>query len=292
MIYTLKNDKITVTVSTEAAELQTITAADGTEYLWYGDPKYWKGRAKNIFPYVARLTDGKYIMDGNEYSMTNHGFACHNSYDVVKAADNELVLELTDNEETAKCYPRKFAYRVKYAIDGNKLIYTFEVENRDERTMYFAVGGHPGFNVPLVEGKKFSDYKLRFKNKAEPVQIGFTENYFVSGEETPYVLENGDTIRLEHDLFKDDAIVLKGMDSCVTLESEDDPHKVTVEYPDMKYLGLWHTPNSDAPFVCIEPWCALPSTQDKIAVFEEQEDMVHLEPGKTYTNTWSIKIDF
>lgn len=46
------------------AQLLSIRASDGTECLWQGDPAYWSDRAPNLFPYVARLTEGKYYLDG------------------------------------------------------------------------------------------------------------------------------------------------------------------------------------------------------------------------------------
>ena len=46
------------------AQLLSIRASDGTECLWQGDPAYRSDRAPNLFPYVARLTEGKYYLDG------------------------------------------------------------------------------------------------------------------------------------------------------------------------------------------------------------------------------------
>ena len=37
MLYTLKNEYLTVTVSDRGAELQSVRRADGREYLWQGD---------------------------------------------------------------------------------------------------------------------------------------------------------------------------------------------------------------------------------------------------------------
>lgn len=74
----------------------------------------------------------------------------------------------------------------------------------------------------------------------------------------------------------------------VTLESPQDTHSVTVSYPDMPYLGIWHMPKMDAPYVCIEPWRSLPAAADQLTVFEEKPDLVHLEAGQTHTNRWII----
>ena len=55
MTHSIKNAFMTVTVSEKGAELQSILGADGTEYLWQGDPAYWNDRALNIFSKVSAL---------------------------------------------------------------------------------------------------------------------------------------------------------------------------------------------------------------------------------------------
>ncbi|MBE6766508.1 MAG: aldose 1-epimerase family protein, partial [Ruminococcaceae bacterium] len=57
MLITIKNDKIEVAIDTMGAQLMSIKS-DGCEYLWQGDPAYWSNRAPNLFPYIARLTEG------------------------------------------------------------------------------------------------------------------------------------------------------------------------------------------------------------------------------------------
>ena len=69
-------------------------------------------------------------------------------------------------------------------------------------------------------------------------------------------------------------------------------HSVTVSYPDMHYVGFWHAPYPDTPYVCIEPWSSMGSTTPVRAIFEEKEDLMRLAPGKTYKNHWSIRCDF
>ena len=74
MIYTLENDSLKVQVNSHGGELWSIQTKDGVEYLWQGDETYWKDRALNLFPYIARLTEGKYMLDGKTYEMPIHGF--------------------------------------------------------------------------------------------------------------------------------------------------------------------------------------------------------------------------
>lgn len=290
MLHTIQNPFLTVAVSEEGAQLQSIRGRDGTEYLWQGDPAYWSDRALNLFPYVARLTQGSYLLDGKLHHMDIHGIAPYRRFSAEKQGEDTLVFQLVSDRETLAAYPREFVFRICYALQDNALNITFEVENRDEKTMYFGLGGHPGFNVPLVPGKTFEDYRLRFGEACQPLRVGFTEDCFLSDEDAPYPLEDDQLLPLRHDLFDEDAIVLKNMARQITLETEGDPHAVTVTFPQMGYLGLWHWPKTDAPYVCIEPWCSLPSEKDKITVFEEQTDLIPLAPGETYRNHWSILI--
>lgn len=289
MLHTIQNSFLTVIAAEAGGELQSIRGCDGTEYLWQGDPKYWSDRALNLFPYVARLTEGCYELDGQRYQMDIHGIAPYRGFSLKENTGAEMVLELRSDEETRKVYPRDFAFRIRYTLEGSCLKVCYEVENRDEKTMYFGLGGHPGFNVPLAAGKNFEDYRLRFGADCRPQRVGFSEDCFVTGEDIPFPLEAG-TIPLRHSLFDDDAIVLRDVAPAVTLECDGDPRAVTVTYPQMPYLGIWHMPRTDAPYVCIEPWVSLPSRKGEIALLEWQRDLISLEAGGTYTNLWTIQI--
>lgn len=290
MLHTIQNDCLSVTVDSLGAQLWSIRSKDGTEYLWQGDARYWADRALTIFPYVARLWQGRYEMDGKTYSLPIHGFAPQSEFVLAEKSDTRLVLELTDSEQTLLQYPRRFALRMVYALESDTLVVTHEVENRDRRTMHFGLGGHPGFNVPLEAGRAFEDYSLRFAAKCQPVRVGFTEDCFVSGEDAPFALEQDCVLPLSHALFDEDAIVLADMAREVTLETPDGGRSVTVSYPDMPYLGIWHWPHTDAPYVCIEPWASLPGRRGSITIFEAQKDLISLEAGKTYRNQWTIRI--
>ena len=288
MLHTIQNEYLTVTAEEEGAQLQSILGADGTEYLWQGDPAYWSDRAPNLFPYVARLTRGRYRLDGREYAMPIHGLAPYSRFDGSVVSEREMCFTLRSDEQTRKAYPREFTFVIRYTLEDNSLHVTFQVENRDEKTMYFGLGGHPGFRVPLVPGRDFSDYRLRFEEACAPFRVGFTEDCFLNGQDTPFPLENGNALPLAHSLFDQDAIVLRDMARQVTLETDGDGHGVTVSFPQMPYLGIWHMPKTDAPYVCIEPWCSLPSFSGQTAVFEEQKDLIYLDPGQVYRNRWTI----
>ncbi len=290
MLHTIQNKFLTVTAAEKGAELQSILGADGTEYLWQGDSRYWCDRALNLFPFVARLTDGKYYLDGELHEMSIHGLAPYRNFTLVENSGQKMILQLYDDCETQTQYPRHFSFQVIYQLEENCLNICFRVENRDEKPLYFGLGGHPGFNVPLEKGKQFEDYRLRFEECAPCKQVIFTDDCFPTGQTRPFPLEDGKILSLNHHLFDNDAIVLTDMARQVTLESAGAGHSVTVAFPQMPYLGLWHWPKTDAPYLCIEPWGSLPAKAGEVTVFEEKQDLYCLQPGKIYENTWSIRI--
>ena len=296
MTYTIKNDKLTVEIDALGAELKSIKAADGTEYLWQGDPKYWAGRAYNLFPIVGRLTDGKYTYKGRTYEMNLHGFARKSVFAVTEQAPASVTFELRENGETLKAYPFPFRFTVAYALGGDTLDTKYRVENTGAEEMVFAVGGHPGFNVPLGGDGKFEDWYLQFSTGKDAEEIVMSPACYVTRETRPFKLECvhnlkcGRCLDLKHELFDNDAIILANMAKAVTLKSDKSKRGVTVKYPGMKYLGIWHKPSSDAPYVCIEPWASLPAYDGEVDALETKRDMTRLRPGGTYQNGFSITV--
>lgn len=290
MLYTIKNESMSVTINTLGAEMQSITGADGTEYLWYGDTAYWGNRATNLFPYVGRMTEESYICNGKRYGMKIHGFARHSEFTAQQEGDNRIIFTLTDNDTTRECYPFRFVFSVIYELVEAEIRITYHVENRGSETMYFGLGGHPGFRLPLEEGKCFEDYSLTFAQPCHPSRALVAPSYMMSGVETLFPLENDVTLPLRHELFDDDAIILRHFDKTLTLSAGEGSRGVRVHMPQMKCLGIWHAPKTQAPYVCIEPWVSLPSRDGVIEDISQQSDLVALETGKTYDNVWSITL--
>ena len=87
-----------------------------------------------------------------------------------------------------------------------------------------------------------------------------------------------------------DAFFLENVCKKVTLCSDKSDRSVTVEYPDMTYLGVWHAPKTEAPYVCIEPWTSLPDYDREPGDFATKRDMMFLPAGESYTNTFTITV--
>ncbi len=286
----IKNDKLKVVINPKGAELWSIQDKEGKEYLWQGDKSIWGSRSPNLFPYIARLTDGMYTLNGQKYNMERHGFVRGSILVPEDVKGDSVTLVLEQNEETKKQYPYDFKYKVVYQLEENRLNITFVVENNSNETMYFAVGGHPGFNVPFDDNLKFEDYYLEFAEEHTPKLVGFTDDCFVNGEKLDYPLIDNKKINLEHSLFEIDAIIFEKTSKSVTIKSDKSEKSITVDFPNFDYMGFWHMPKTEAPYVCVEPWTSLPSRKGIVEDFAEQENLIKLEPNKVYENKWTITI--
>ena len=294
--YSLDNGVLSVRVSSIGGQLLSVKK-DGKEYLWQGDPAFWEDRAPNLFPYIARLTKGTYTVHGKEYHLPIHGFLPAAEMKAEAQEESLLVLRLDADESTLACYPFVFTLRIRYELNQDTLRIAYEVENGGEEDMYFGIGGHPGFQVPLEDGLSFEDYFLEFESEGQsgtgaqtPVRIGFSPTCFLNGKDEPWPLEKGCRIPLRHDLFDDDAIVLSHTPKTVVLRSEKGGRGVRVCFPQMPYIGFWHAVKKPAPYVCIEPWSSLPSRQDVVEELSEQPGLIHLEGKGVYRNLWSIQL--
>ncbi len=278
----LKNEKMTVAIQELGAEMQSVTAANGAEYLWHGDPAWWSGRAPVLFPVCGRLPGGKYRLNGKEYELEIHGFARKMEFAVESASDTEAVFFIRDTEETRAMYPFAFEFRVKYALQDETIAITYTINNTDDKTLYASVGSHEAYACP--EG--LSAYDAAFE-KEEPMN-----SYIVDGgvqHETFAVDAPGGVIQLKDEYFVPDALIFRDLESkTVELRNRETGRGVRVWYPDAESLLIWTKPG--APYVCIEPWCGFPTWFDFKGEFPEKLGLRHIEAGGSYVATHTITL--
>lgn len=286
----IQNENLRLVIDSFGAQMMELSSSRGVQYLWNGEKKYWEDRAPVLFPFVGRLTNRSYTFHGKAYQMDIHGFASRCEFVIEEQSPNSVMLKLSDSEQTRTMYPFSFVFRVMFRLRDWSLETSYIVENCDEKEMYFGLGGHPGFNVPFYANTRFEEYFLRFDQVCYPDRVGFTSDCLLNGIDERFPLIDDQILPLKHELFNNDAIVLKNMSKSVTLCSKKAGRSITVHYPQMQFLGLWHWPKTDAPYICIEPWTSLPSRKDVIEEFSCKSDMIHLLPGETYKNTWYVTI--
>lgn len=287
MNYILKNDDLTVTLSDLGAEM--ISVRRGTcEYVWQGDATYWKGQAPLLFPICGRLIESSYLYNEKKYELSIHGFARNSVFRVARADETEIVFVLESSEATRAVYPFDFVLNVIYRLEGARLVTEAHIRNTGNTVMPASFGGHPGFNVPLNGEGNFEDYYLEFSEPCSPDEVEMTPACFLTGRRKPIPLTDGKILPLRHSLFDIDAIFMARMASGVTLKSAKTERSVTLHYPDMPYLGIWHKPRTDAPYICIEPWCGLPDYDGAPADIMQKSDMFRICPNAEKKVSFSV----
>jgi galactose mutarotase-like enzyme len=288
---TLKNDQLEIRVDTFGAELHSIRK-DGVEYLWQADETFWARHAPVLFPIVGKLKNGHYHIseDSTNYKMGGHGFARDNDFTLIKADRNDLVYELASDDATHRSYPYEFDFKVSYHLKDNKIRVRYLVENNDEETMYFGLGAHPAFNVPLKQGT-FEDYKLTISPAETRTFIPLDPSsgliYLDKRQEiTPQELS------LTRELFKEDALVYTSSPEMeVALTNSHDSRSVKVHWKNMPYFGLWSPYPAEAPFVCIEPWCGIADEDNSDGDLTTKFGINELEPGESFACEYTIEIN-
>ena len=291
MLYSLENDQLCVQVRSYGAELRSIKErADETEYLWDGNPTWWKYSSPVLFPIVGKLQDGKYRVDGQEYELPGHGFGRISEYELVKKEQDYIEFALKWSEDTLKVYPWKFQLNIAYALKDNEVEVIWKVQNLDDKEMIYSIGAHTAFRCPLVQGEEFSDYYLSFNQAEDNVNMPLNDKgQFLTTPGQAHL--QGQTLDLNYEMFKGDALAYKALKSDeVTICSHKNAKKVTMSAKDYPFWGFWTPAQGGAPFLCLEPWQGHADYEGFSGEFKDREGSLTLAAGETQSFHYTIKI--
>jgi galactose mutarotase-like enzyme len=286
---TISHSGLSVTVKQHGAELCSVKAADGTEYLWQADPGVWARHAPLLFPIVGKLVKGRYTLEGKCHEMSQHGFARDMDFELVESSGSALTYRLQATAVTRKQYPFEFTLMRYYRLSDGVLEVTTEVTNPGDKIMPFSIGEHPGFALTWGEGDRVEDYALQFE-KAERLDSHLLDANGLLSDKSERVLSNKTVLPLRRDLFDRDALIfLKIRSRKIKLCSRRHSRNVTVEFPGYPCLGIWAKPG--APFVCIEPWYGHADPAQHDGEFMNKPGIIQLEPGATFSCVWRVVIN-
>jgi galactose mutarotase-like enzyme len=281
----LINDELTIGISPKGAELQSIFhQAHHCEYLWQGDAKYWGKRAPVLFPIVGQLKDDTYTFEGKSYHLPRHGFAREKEFEIEFSTAREATFLLRSNAESLNVFPFPFEFRLHYLLQENTLRVVCDVKNTGHSNMYFSVGGHPAFNVPLEHNLKMEDYFLELSSTEELTRYTLQKGLI----HQPQLLHaSNNHIPLSHELFYSDALVFKHLRSDhIALKSNKGARGLTCNMGDFPYLGIWSS--KEAPFVCIEPWHGIADSTTHNNQLTEKEGIINLPSGHRWQASWQL----
>lgn len=281
-MYTLSNNSVSISVKKYGAELSSFKSENtGIEYLWQGNPDVWYGQSPILFPIVGTLLDNKYKVDGKEYELFRHGIARKRDFELKEQTENHITLTQSWNSDTLNAYPFKYVLDVEFKLDGKKLTVTHTVKNADDKTMYFSIGGHPGFNCKIGDKLCFAEPETLVCEKIDTDSI-------LDGKHYP-TLTNETDIVITKDIFDGDALILSGMKSdTVYLKSDFRPQQIKFNFGKAPALGIWAKPGAE--YVCIEPWYGINDSREVKNDFSEKRLIQKLEPNKEFNFVWSVEI--
>ena len=119
-MHILENEALTLAIADKGAELSRVWDREaGCERLWGADPTVWNRHAPILFPFVGKVIDGKYRLNGREYEMkTQHGFARDLDFVCTEEEADSLCQVLCSTAETRAHYPFDFRLQVCHRLDA------------------------------------------------------------------------------------------------------------------------------------------------------------------------------
>lgn len=287
----LKNNLLTVSISTKGAELQSIkNPTEGIEYLWQGDPTFWGRKSPVLFPIVGRLKNDQYRYKGKNYSLNQHGFARDSDFQVEEQTATMVRLTTYATPDSKIYYPFDFQLTLTYTLVENTVNVSYFVKNTHaSEELYFSIGAHPGFNVPLTSDTVFEDYHLSLLPKQTLQQIPLVGSYLDLNHKA--LGQTNTEMALKRTLFDNDALIYeaKGKNTFSIL-SEKTPHAVSLTFEDFPFVGIWSPPKKEAPFVCIEPWFGVADTTDFTGELNEKIGIQCLKGAETFSANYTISL--
>ncbi|WP_251935995.1 aldose 1-epimerase family protein [Streptococcus sp. Marseille-Q0941] len=282
----LKSDDLQVEFQSLGGALSSIKDKDGVEYLWQGDPTYWSGQAPVLFPICGSVRNDTVLYDNEDGSQVKgkvprHGLVRKKEFELVNQTEDSVTFAIEDDEEMYANYPYHFRLEITYTVTGKTIRTKYEIYNKEaEKSMPYFIGGHPGFNCPLLEDEVYEDYYLEFeKPETCTVPKPFPETGMLDFKDRSSWLENQKEIDLNYDLFNYDAVTLDNLESrSVSLKSRKHDKGVKLHFEEFPNLIVWSTLNK-GPFIALEPWSGLSTSLEERDRLEDKKGVKVLKPG-------------
>lgn len=256
---------------------------------WTGKaPLLWPATGRNALQGEPRAAGFAYNWRGARYPMPIHGFVRDMEWKVASsqadASEAKAVLRVNDTPETRRGYPFGFRVTVEYRLSEGRLViaYTVAASPSNSEPMFFSIGNHITFRVPLLDGTAPEDMRFETPSTIEYIKVN---PGLPTGESRPHSFATpvrlGAIPRLE-------AISLGGYDGDPYMVLSD-PQGLAIRMthstrsppePPLVQYNIWGDPR--AGFFSPEPWVGLQNS------FNLQKGLVRLKPSGLWQ--WEIEI--
>lgn len=273
----LENEYLIATFVAKGAQMSSlISKKTNLEYIWQADPRFWGYHNPTLFPIVGSTFNHTLLIDGVEYKMKQHGLARIYDYELIQSNDSSCTFRLSDNEDTQKQYPFKFALLIRYTLMGMRVLIDYRIDNNSDRVMPFQFGLHPAFKLPLNESKMLEDYRIEFHPESD---LKFYRE--------DLIIKSTSSIPLSDAMFEERPTWLFEDVLSPFVSLTDGKNGVKVSCAGYRWLALWKP--LGAPFVCIEPWHGHGDFTKKSLPFEQREGTILLPEGKHWITSYTIE---
>ena len=198
------------------------------------------------------------------------------------------LLEATDI--TKRAWPYDFQLYITHTLNGRDLTVSWKVINKDSETMYFTIGAHPAFNVPVLSDTVQSQYHLTFSGQKELTYCLLDAKLGTALPEQPHTLslENGTCLIDEHMFDKDALIFDNGQITKAGISLPDGTPYVEISCEGFPNFGIWSA--IGAPFVCLEPWMGRCDNTGYEGELSEKPNINALKPAEVFDKSYMISI--
>lgn len=287
----LSNNEVTLLISEHGAELHSIKA-DGQEYLWQADPKFWNRHSPVLFPMVGRVWNNEYRHGGRTYSMGQHGFARDMDFTLVLLNDHEATFRLQSSEETLTRYPFAFCLEVSYVLRGRHIAVVWTVRNTGTETMHFQIGAHPAFLYRDFDASTGLRAYLDFGPHVRSLTyISPTEKGCTPCEPHTLTIEGGE-MEINTSTFACDTYIFDHSQlNAITLKDRQHRPYLMMNFQ-TPLVAVW-SPSAtkpDVPFICLEPWYGRCDRVGYSGELADRDCMNHLLPGRVFCEGYSITL--
>ncbi|WP_409302364.1 aldose 1-epimerase family protein [Peribacillus sp. SCS-155] len=287
----IENDWLKVEIESDGAEVRKVKhKKNGIDYMWTGDDAYWGRVSPVLFPIVGRLKGDQYQLNAQTYKMSQHGFLRDVIFDLVNQTKTNVSFSFDSAGRFANIYPYEFKAFIHYTLIEDSLNIRWEIVNENKEEMYFSIGAHPAFRVPLLENETIEDYSLHFTAAANKNVMEYELKDSLIHKKGP--ADDISTVKLTDSLFINDALIYSNID-LITLLSNKSSHGVEVMFEKFPFVGIWSrymdADNTMAPFVCIEPWYGIADTYNASGKLKEKFGINKLEIGETFQAEYKMK---
>lgn len=217
----------------------------GGRELLFMDASTLRDPAKNVrggipvlFPSPGKLEHDRWEREGQSGELKQHGFArtlpWRMAPPIAAAHDARVRVSLESNEQTRAQFPWEFAAELEFTLERARLHIAFELRNRDERALPFALGFHPYFRADDKTGAQIDTHATSAFDNVQKRVVPFPGFDWSAPELDLHLLDH--------------------RSSQAALALPDSPTIALRASPEFGLWVVWAL--ADRPFICLEPWTA------------------------------------